>query len=148
MPHIAKQNCSAQRTDEWMLAVDIQALAKHGPVEPEVVALFSELCKFQKYGGVGMQVRQAALGALVETGKAQPGRRKELVPLLVAATETPPSLDYNEQVRLTAIKALGEFGADAKAAIPALKALKLSLSMAIRDAASAALERIERDTKD
>ena len=59
-------------------------------------------------------------------------------------TETPPELDYNEKVCLSAILAIGQFPSDAKPAIPALKALKLSPSMALRDAAGEALEKIQR----
>jgi len=134
-----------------VLIADIAALAKLGPGEPEVVELFKELTKFQKdrFGRYrGWQVRTVAISALVATGKAQPDRRKELVPVLVAATESTDSRQQDETTSIAAIKALGEFGADAKAAIPALKKLKFSSSMPVREAARAALDKIEKDAEE
>jgi len=42
-------------------------------------------------------------------------------------------------------RAAGKFGADAKGAAPALKKLKLSPSLSIREAAAATLEKVGKD---
>jgi hypothetical protein len=144
----AKKISSAEYSIEGMLIADITALSKLGPGEPEVVELFKELTKYRKdhrFGGVHGQVRTAAIDALVATGKAQPRQRKELVPVLIAATDVTALERFGQTTCLAAIKALGEFGPDANAAIPKLKDLKLSSSMQVRDAARAALDKIEKD---
>jgi hypothetical protein len=146
----AKKVSATNYLNESMLIADIAALAKLGAGESAVVELFKELTKFQKANRGGWQVRPAAINALVAAGKAQPTRRKELVPVLVAATAESPDIfgRHDEATCLAAIKALGEFGPDAKAAVPRLKDLKLSSSMMIRDGARAALEKIEKDAEE
>jgi hypothetical protein len=145
----AKKVSSVNYPNESILIADIAALTKLGPGELEAMELFKELTKFQKINR-GWQVRPAAINALVAAGKAQPTRRKELVPVLVAATaEITDSFGrHDEATCIAAIKAPGEFGPDAKAAIPKLKDLKLSSSMRVRDEARAALEKIEKDAEE
>ncbi len=144
----AKKVSSAEYPNDAMLIADIAALAKLGPAESEVVKLFVEMTKLpQGRFGRGWQVRPAAINAIVATGNAQPARRKDLVQVLIAATEITVFGQIDEGTRLAAIKALGEFGTDAKAAIPALKNLKLSSSMRVREAARAALDKIEKDAE-
>lgn len=125
-----------------LLLEDIAALAKLGSSEPEVVKLFKDLTKFAPgapyYGGAFQYVRLAAFSALVEIGKSQPNQRKELMPIFISGID-------DGGLRIAAINALGDFGKDARAAIPKLKDLKLSSLMAERDAAQAALEKIEKD---
>jgi HEAT repeat protein len=126
---------------------DIGALAKLAPTDPEVIKLLMDLSEHLPannpfYGG---QVQLSAVEALREIGKNYPEQRKRIVPALIAAAgEEDRRRGFGAQQSLAAIRALGDFGPDARAAVPALKKLKLHPEDAIRQAASSALEKIER----
>jgi HEAT repeat protein len=148
-------NCSTERDpqravfriryfDDDMLVADIGALGTVAPDEPAVVNTLVELTRFTDQFGGGYRVRPAAVGALLEVGKAYPGRRKQLVPALVAALDFRVNERHDEATCLAALAALGAFGPDAREALPALKKLKLSPRMTVREAAAVALGRIEK----
>ncbi len=91
-------------------------------------------------------VRQTAIAALGKIGDTFPAKRGELVAPLVEALDARLNRGRtpDDQTRIAAAGVLGRFGPVAKEAIPALKKLKLDPDMQVRDAAAAAIERINR----
>jgi HEAT repeat protein len=90
----------------------------------------------------GYQVRPLAIASLLAIGKDNPKLRKALVPALLAGIN-----DRDVRTTLGAIRVLGEFGPGAKEAVPALKKAKLNPTQQIREAATAAIARIEKEDK-
>lgn len=96
----------------------------------------------------------AALTALGKMSQNKGDLRQEIVACLVKVLAQ--EADSPSRIRLSgadlsandslfaAINSLVQYGADAKAAIPALKRLKLDKEMAVRDQAGAALEKIDK----
>jgi hypothetical protein len=89
-------------------------------------------------------------GALFQLSQSKNSLRKEAVLLLTTfldkllkwRKEAP--LSSMELTITNALRTLGDYGPDAKAAIPVLKELKFDKDMQIREAASAALQKIEK----
>jgi hypothetical protein len=143
-----------------MIATDIGALAKIGGTDPTAVRAIigHALSPVSKDPtgfrgplpgqGAASQERHAAVRALGElTHLENKGSlRKEvvdcLIKILVDCQEE--GLYHSSGLTIPAIQSLSQYGADAKAAIPLLKKLKLHDDMQIRESATAALEKIER----
>jgi hypothetical protein len=155
---------------ESLMVADVDALARTALDDPRVVNVFIEFTKFVEGFGGGREVRPRATAALGETAKAQPGQVRRIVQALVEATQfeprsphsnrgdhgkgvPPPAQKGDGEERqgqphvdarqcVAAVNALAAIGPAARDAIPVLRKLKLSPQMAIRQAAIAALEKI------
>jgi HEAT repeat protein len=132
--------------NEHLAVMDMAALQAVAADEPETVSLMIELATFEGQFGEGGQIRQAAIAALAELAKKQRDRRPAIVKALVAAAQFQSRVAgwQDQQTCIAAINALGAIGPDARQAIPELKKLKLSPDKSIREAASAAVEQIEK----
>jgi HEAT repeat protein len=125
---------------------DMAALRAIAPDEPNTVKVMIELTTYEGQLYQGGQVRAAAATALGDLATRQPDRRDEIVKALVAATQYRPNYgnEWTEQpAMIAAITALGQIGPYASEAVPALRKLNLNPQRPIREAASAALEKIE-----
>jgi HEAT repeat protein len=130
--------------DDSFMLEEMATLQAIAPDELDTVNLMIELTTYEGYFSGG-QVRHVAAIALGELAKKHPGKRQEIIKALLAATQFhPPRWQQLDQPTcIAAIGALGKIGPDAKEAIADLKKLKLSPDMAIREAAGAALEKID-----
>lgn len=136
-----------------MLVEDLKTLVALAPDDREVITMLMSICsdKNPKHY-VSLEMREAAVQGLLAIGKAHPRLRKEMVPGIIAAVSgrsptpgAPPGAPPDAYAAsVVAIAALGEFGADARDAIPMLNKLKLSPEEGVRDAATAALEKIRK----
>ncbi|MGL6097336.1 MAG: hypothetical protein ACRC7O_16245 [Fimbriiglobus sp.] len=117
-----------------VLADIVRTLAIVYPTEPETRDAFLESITYTGPQFAASGSRRAALGLLdkVELDK------KVLYKALVSALADP---DLGSGV--LAVKALGDLGADAKASLPTLKKLKFHKEKLVRDAADAAVAKIE-----
>jgi HEAT repeat protein len=131
--------------DPSAVLTDIAVLGRIGPDDPAVVRELIELAKLQPGRPFYLQsgIHAAAVRGLQEAGKADPALRGQIVPVLVSALDNSYPDAREEQTRLAAIAALEAFGSDSTEAVPVLKKLKLDPSMPVRQAAAAALEKIE-----
>jgi HEAT repeat protein len=86
--------------------------------------------------------RASAIKAAGRMGQADPSFRKKAVPVIAAGLSI---TDKANHIQLEAIQALGQFGKDATDALPPLKKLKLSSDEKVREAATAAIDKIESD---
>ncbi len=80
-------------------------------------------------------LQAAALRALVHLGEAKAETRKRILPTLMAA--------INDGYRVEAINGLGRFGPHAKDALPVLDKLRFDPAAPVRDAAAAAIAKIQ-----
>jgi HEAT repeat protein len=136
-----------------MLDMDIRALTQLAGTEPHVIKFISKMVTFPDSVTPhyrGHTVRPLAVAALQAIGKKEPKLRKGLVPTILRGLKVnfPGSTTRDTTTTLAAIRALGDFGSDAKAAVAALKKEKLNPDQQIREAAIAALAKIEKDDKD
>lgn len=98
---------------------------------PQVIAQIPEVsAEIQKLERGTTQEKQAAMDRLVSLGK-------NAVPQLITAAE-----HQNPQVRVYAIQALGQIGADAGAAVPVLSRALKDTDKSVRQAAAQALNRL------
>jgi HEAT repeat protein len=137
-----------QNNDDLILE-DMAALRAIAPDEPDTLTVLMELTTYEGRFYQGGPIRAAAATALGELATRQPDRRQDIVKTLVAATQFRPKSGKEwgaQPTAIAAINALAMIGPHAKEAIPELKKLKLSSEMAIREAAAAALEKIETGT--
>ncbi len=133
-------------------SIDIEALAKVGPTDPEAVRAIIDfaLSQIDLRGRKGTTEKETALSVLGQLGQNQGSLRQEIVACLVKAlTACEAGLDgqqryYHQTSALAAIGSLAEYGPDAKEAIPALRRLKLNSDIQIRQATAAALEKIDK----
>jgi hypothetical protein len=139
------------RQHSHLAASGVQALLKVAPNEDETIDLFISLSTLNNWNqplrNLAAEVRPSATQSLGEIAKAYPDKRKKIVSALANATDvkmTPNQNTSDHQNTLLAVKALGQLGADAADAIPTLKKLKLHSSQQIRQAASEALDKIEK----
>jgi hypothetical protein len=120
-----------------LAVADIGALGKIAPDEPVVLQTLLDLTTFQMQDhDDDNAVRAAAVNALRDVGRSQPSRRKQIVPVLVNVAEGSQGDPSERPMCVAALDALGSFGPDAAAAIPALRRIKLSPDMGLRQAAS------------
>jgi hypothetical protein len=83
---------------------------------------------------------------LADIGLRHPSKRKQIVPVLVAALDTKGD-SLTQRVRSeAAILGLACIGPEAKAALPALKKMRLNANEAVRKLATSAVEQISRRT--
>ena len=142
----------------------IAVLLNIAPDEQLVIKTLIKLTMIRNATFGTFTVRVAAVSGLGEIGRLYPDKRKQIVPALIAALDIqdegaslfggPGSgiggigkdrpRRHDQQTCRAAIEALKGFGPDAKEAVPALKKLKLNPEMMIREAAIAALEKIEK----
>jgi hypothetical protein len=128
------------------VVADIAALREIAPNEEATArAIIGLTASGEEYGGAGWKYRKAAATALGDLAKAQPRQRPAMVKALVAATDYhyPRTNAIDRELAIAAMTSLGRIGPDAQVAIAQLKKLKLSSDATIRQAASAALEKIE-----
>ncbi len=78
-------------------------------------------------------------GAAAAIGRIGPGAKDAVTPLVAVMKN-----DADSDVREAAIRALGSIGPDAKAAAPALRDALTDRDQGVREAAAAALKRIEK----
>lgn len=113
----------------------IETLGKIAPEDPINLATLIGLA-----GPLGSDpdMRAYALVQLGNMAEAKEEFRKKVLPTLVSGVN-----DGSQPIKLAAIEALAKLGPDAKSAIPTLKKCKMDSSARIREAATAALEKIE-----
>jgi hypothetical protein len=135
-----------RNVNEHLAVIDMGALQAVAANEPETVKLMVELATFEGQFGEGGQIRPAAISALTELATKQRDQRPAVVKALMAAAQFQSRVGrwQDQQTCIAAINALGAIGPDARQALPDLKKLKLSPDMSIRQAASEAVEKIEK----
>ena len=111
----------------------MKAITAIGPEERETVEFFKDAVESPI-----AQVREDALDWLVAWAGDKEDRRKEVLPSLKTGIALPGA------DAVPFIKATGRFEGMAKGLLPALKKLKLSSMAAVRDAATEAVEAIEK----
>jgi HEAT repeat protein len=135
------------------LPLDIQALTKIGPTDPETVRAIIDHVQSPVTRKANLvrdqEERVVALKALGALSRNQGSLRREIVVCLEKALtecerENNPENYYHIDLCLATIRSIAEFGSDAKQAIPLLKRLKLDKDMQVRQAAASALEQIEK----
>jgi outer membrane biosynthesis protein TonB/DNA-directed RNA polymerase subunit RPC12/RpoP len=144
------KNLSGSRSG--LLARCIKALRSTSPANPQVIAFLSPLVTYASQdrfsGFADSDVRGHAIAALHLAGKEDPKVRKKLVPVFlrgVAAQSPYQEGERDVRTALLAMAALGELGPEAKEALPALKKEKLNANKEIREAASAAVAKIDKE---
>jgi hypothetical protein len=145
---------AGQWQNENMLSEDLRSLASLAPTDSDVIKLLSKMVTWpdpenrQYYRGRG--VRPLAIELLRTIGIKHDKLRKELVPALVRGLKDMRSerVFRERTTMLAAIRALGDFGPDAKEAVPALKKEKLNPDQNVRDTVTSALAKIEKTDKD
>jgi hypothetical protein len=135
-----------QRPDEELAGADIAALRAVAPDDPGTANLLTELATYESQLSRGW-IRQAAVAALGDVANSQPSRRREIVKTLMAAAQFQPSNSQrpDAQTTIAALNALAVIGPDPTEAVPEVKKLKLSPDANIRQAAGAALEKIDKE---
>jgi hypothetical protein len=132
----SKSALTQAKTDQrWVEAVKAytKAISAIGPEERETVEFFKDAVESPV-----ASIREDALAWLVAWAGDKEARRKEVLPLL----KTGIALSGADAIPF--IKASGRFGGLSKGLLPALKKLKLSGMAAVRDAATEAVEAIEK----
>ncbi len=109
-----------------------------GESRPAVPALIKALKDERNQRPVGRFLFTIQEMVALALGRASAGS-DEGVPALSAALETAPT----EETRVVAVRALGEIGAEAKPAAPALQALLKHKNIQVRQAAQEALKKIQ-----
>jgi hypothetical protein len=123
-----------------VLIADLTALAAVGGGEPETLNLLEEAAAENRL----WNIPPAAVQGIGRVAKEHPIRRKKAVEVLIRVLDAKPVVGPPDvSVILTAISGLGDLRAGGKEAIPALRKLKLHPDEKVRDAARAALSRIE-----
>jgi hypothetical protein len=122
------------------LAADIACLAVLAPEDSTARAVMARCLRHIP----GYEVRPAAVAALRDVSKAHPSARNEVVAELLKAVDARLYGKPDVRTSVLAIKALADFGPDARAAIPALKKMKVSPTAEVRAAAAEAFRRIDR----
>jgi HEAT repeat protein len=132
-------------------AVDIRALARIGPKDPEAVRAIIGYgqAAVGRHEDSRKGSKTAALTALGELSENRGTLRQEIVMCLVKVlpqceTEYEFADFYLGSPLIAAIKSIGEYGTDAKAAVPLLKNLKLHKQIDVRQAATTALDKIDK----
>jgi phage FluMu protein Com len=122
----------------------LHAIAAIAPDDPGALKLFREMATCPPDAPNALQVRVDAVSFLGEAGRVNPKTRAESVPVLVSAL----SLTYFNSPDIStcraAIKTLGEFGADAREVLPALKKLKLHPDAGVREDAASVVAQLEQ----
>jgi hypothetical protein len=124
------------KTDQRFVAVVkeyMKTISAIGPEERETVEFLKDAVESPI-----AQIREDALERLVAWAGDNEARRKEVLPLLKTGIALPGA------DALPFIKAAGRFGGLSRGLLPALKKLKLSGMAAVRDAATEAVEAIEK----
>jgi hypothetical protein len=111
----------------------VKAISAIGPEERETVEFFKDAVESPV-----AQIREDALEWLVAWAGDKEDRRKEVLPALKTGIALPGA------EAIPFIKAAGRFGGLSKGLLPALKKLKLSSMATVRDAATEAVEAIEK----
>jgi hypothetical protein len=138
----------------WTLVpADIQALGKVGQNDREAIEALigyasgtDPLCTRDPRDSWG--ARAAAVEVLGHATTVRGDLRQQIIRCLVSVLREVQKGDLYEAPSgcfLNAIRAAANFGADAREAVPLLKSLKFNSSNRIRDAASAALQQIEKN---
>lgn len=143
---MAAGGSSQIRTSEGVppAAKVLQAMVRIAPEEKSVVQAVLDTITVKGAGGTGKlassggannPIRLYAIDFALEMDKLDP---KPLTKALMTAT-------HDQIAKLKAIEALGELGPRAKEALPLLKKLKLDSEEKVRDAATASVERIDKE---
>ena len=163
------QSQNGEERDERIIAADLDALAKVGQEDPEAVGCVIRFAQESPPPPYNWNLKTDAITTLGEFSAGKGELRRKVVDCVVALVVdlakarqspektqgfvAPPNPLYggvatapqlHEETLLAAMQAAGKFGPDAKGAAPALKKLRLSPSMQIRDAAAAVLEKISK----
>jgi HEAT repeat protein len=141
-----KRDCYPLRFDgEGDILEELASLRAIAPDEASTVAMIVELANYEGGVGQGSRVRAAAAAAIGELAERHPDQRLEMIKAMVRAAQFRPQRSnmVDSYTSVAAINALGKIGPKAKDAVPVLKKLKFSPDVAIREAATAALEKID-----
>ena len=148
-----KPDFGRQGTD---YAADVTALAKIGPTDPEAVRAIIDHAQSPvawTYRPDDFYEELAALTAFGELAQNRGRLRQDIVACLVkvlARVADPKDASRhagfgsNNQPLFAGLQSIVKYGPDAKEAIPLLKKLKFDEDFTVREAAGAALERIEK----
>lgn len=120
-------------SDQYLAKACFLALEKIVPDDLEQVRIWLAIAAPANKSAFG---RITAIQKLGFIAAKKPELRNQLLPTVYVGLK-------NEDCQLSAVKALGLFGAEAKGAIPDLRVLKLSSNSTIREAAGIALDKIE-----
>jgi HEAT repeat protein len=136
----AKRPSSGLFEDREHVNAGMAALIKVGRRDPDAVQVVVDVASDQKSNASTRINALQLLGGLTDT--IGPLRKKILDCLLNVLGEQAKA---NEQIALMAvIVAVGNYGADAKAAMPVLRELRLHSDIRIRNAAVAAIGKLEK----
>lgn len=116
----------------------LKAMAAVAPKNKEVVSLVVSIVGAKPTPKIGEQEFQTAMRKrAIAAASSMEIDPKVLVPALLVALA-------DQQSRLVAVKAIAKIGPDAKAALPALKKLKVDESQEVREAAQEAIDAITK----
>jgi HEAT repeat protein len=118
------------------IAVAVQSLGEIG--SPAAAAVPALITAYNNGWSLSQMAIPVALGRIAPNSPAAP----EAVAALIRGLDARDHFD-----RLGAVEALGQFGADAAAAIPKLQALQNDSNRSIRDAATKSLAAVEAQSK-
>jgi hypothetical protein len=145
----------AWQGDEGLyVSVVLADMAALGTLAPEDCGVVKALLKLAKPATaspdyIEEEVCIGAVNALRQVGQSRPGQRKQIAPGLVAVLEAvgEGNPDQRQRICLATTAALGSFGPDAREAVPALRKMKLSAHMWLREAARLALANLASSAK-
>jgi HEAT repeat protein len=126
----------------------IVALGKIGPTDSEAIESVIGYARSPLERDYNRFIaKQPPLKTLGDLSQNKGDKRKRIVACLaIALSALETGDDYQgDQLRKAAIDSISKYGRDARIAVPTLKQLKLSPNIEIRQAAAAALEKIDKD---
>jgi hypothetical protein len=121
--------------EHWILLADISAVAKTAPDDREVIKELASLAALKKHNST--YINCAAIESLGEIASHHPKVRDAILPHLVKCLD-------GQWTRIPAMQAIAKFGPDGREAAPAIKKYRFDPDANTREAATAALDRVDK----